>query len=299
MSTEQQSILEWLEENSGTPEILTTERTTNSKYLFYLLVRHYRKRLRPGPRFYTFAKADQMAVKSIIEEHSFLDQDGTFYVLEGFSQRFIDTLNPAPKTWILAETDGGLLKAPSYTTNHTTTRSILKTLIDQLNLKSQLTLRGLLKMDWTALRSYEEYEPILRRAKILGTTEDELEKELEPREWEQSLVLTKRGRDKELLQHIDMLSPVGAHRHLLHLLADVLHYRALRTLGYEEKKSGETVGAGWRRTKELEETNNTLSAQDLQLLADRVVSMDSLMLRRPDLGVVLFYLNNPVSVRKR
>lgn len=304
MSTEQKTVLDWLEENpSATPPIMTVERTTTSKFMFYLMVRHYRKRIEPKPRFFIYNKGEADTVKAIIEEHSIFDTKGAFYVLEGFSRRWVDQLHPAPKTFILAETDGGQLSAPQFFSNHANRRGILRLLIDQLGLKKNgpYTLSGLLKADWTDFRSFEDFEVYLRNAAILGMTEEDIEKDLKDnvRQKANLLTLTKRGMMKDVMDEVGKVQPQSAHNQLILTVARMLHYRSLRTMGYEPRKVAETIEVSTYVRDQLEEAHTALTEEDLSKLATRAVELDSLMLRNPELGVALFYLNNPISVRRR
>jgi len=87
--------------------------------------------------------------------------------------------------------------------------------------------------------------------------------------------------------------------HVVELLSELIHYRALRVMGYDEMKCAKELGAevGYRRAKELEEANQMLTSSDLGELTDRVLDLDSLVMRNPKLGLSIFVLNAPIRVR--
>lgn len=297
---DKQSVLEFIEKGTLPKEVTTLERTTKSKYLFYKLVQHVRTRVKPKPQFFTYTAKEADLVKAVIEEHSIFDGGaGAFYVLEGFSQKFVDTLNPPADTYIVAETDDGMLRAPDFTTNRENIRGILKVLMVQMRIGQPLTLSGLLKLDWTGLKAFEEFEPILRRAKMMSFGEKEIEELLEGRTRANVLELTKRGKFYDVIKQIEQYGGASSYRQMLSVVGEILHYRSLRTMGYDEKKAAEQLGLGWRRAKEVEETHVALTGDDLTKLVDRAIDLDSIMLKNPSLGMQIYYLNNPISVRVR
>jgi len=301
----QETVPEFLERNPNPlPNLMTVERTKTSSYQFYLLVRHYRKRVDANIHFFTYTKGEFGAVRSLIEEHSvFGGRD--MYVLEGFGSKFIDSLAPPQNTTVLAETDGGLLKAEPY--GYKGKRPILKVLYKQLGLnyykdeegRSILTQRGLISLDWSSLRSYELYEPLLRKAKILTWSNEDVGKELFKSGRGNLLTLIKRGQFKDLFEMAEKYGYSWTYNHVVELLSELIHYRALRVMGYDEGKCARELGANERsrRAQELEEANRMLTLSDLGDLTDRVLDLDSLIMRNPKLGFSLFVLNAPIRVR--
>lgn len=330
MNADQHDALEWMEKNATrVPQIMTLERTTTSKYTFYLLARHYRGILGLKPQFHAYSKDTVDETKALIEEHSIFEPNGTLYVLEGFSRKFVDALNPAHKHWIVAETDGGTLVVPPFTAK-TTRRNILKTLVNQLSLGKALPLSFLLKFDWTGIRSMEDYEPLLRRAKLLQLSAENLQASLEAQDkaWAKlpensrpdkypihllvkgtpdehagklrtnPLTQTKRGAYKDLLQDARRAGWQSAHTFLILLFAKLIHYRALRNLGQEPAKARDALELNWFDATALEEAQTTLTDADVRAFGERLVTFDRLVMSNPELGLALFYLNNPISVRK-
>lgn len=283
---------------------MTVERTKFSSYQFYLIVRHYRKEVDVNTKFFTYNKADLGMVRGSIEEHS-LFSGKDMYVLEGFNSAFVKSLSLPQDVYVLAEIDSGELKAVPY--NYKGKRPILKVLYKQLGLdterrddgKPKLTKRGLIKQDWTSLRSYELYEPFLRRARILGWTDDDVERELFKAGQGNLLTLIKRGQFKELFEMAEKYGQSWTFNMIVELLGELIHYRALKVMGYDERKCAQELGAevGYRRAKELEDANQMLTQGDIQDLVDRVLDMEDLVTRDPTLGLALFVLNSPIRVR--
>jgi hypothetical protein len=168
-------VLDWLDTTAELPRSLTLERTTTSRYMFSLLIRHYHQTTRLKPQHYVYTKETADALKGQIEEHSIFDRLGAVYVLEGFSRRWVDSLHPPEKTYILAETDGGYLSSSPFFKKKDGLRPLVKILTRQLSLKAILPPSFLLRFDWSPTQAWEDVEPILTRAKWLGHTVDSLE----------------------------------------------------------------------------------------------------------------------------
>ena len=304
--TNEASVLEFLEDQETKrhpPAKVTVNRTTQSKYQFYLVVRHYRKRVRPRPQFFTYNKTEATSVKGLIEEHSVFDEHGAFYVLEGFDRRFVESLSPAPNNYVLAETDDGEYKTLPYNF-YSQRRNILKVLHAQIGLaysrgdKPPLTLSALLKLDWSMMRSYEEYEPILRKAKIMAWGPEELEKILEGKSAGNLVGLMKRGNNKELLSIASQLGYSTFYTYLQSNLADLVHYRALRVMGYDEKKCEREMDLSWKRAQDLEEVNKMMTQEDLAKLVNWVIDTDHLQERSEACHIPILIGRNPIQIRR-
>jgi len=254
--------------------------------------------------FFTYAKGELGTVRGIIEEHSIFGGKDLF-VLEGFGSKFVESLVLSENVTVLAETDAGELKTVPYT--YKNKRPILKVLYKQLGLnyhkdengRSILTQRGLIKLDWTSLRSHELWEPFLRKAKIMAWSDEDVEKELFKVSSGNLLTLMKRGQFKDLFAMAEKYGYAWTYNHVVELLSELIHYRALRVMGYDENKCAKELGAPERsrRARELEAANQMLTSSDLADLTDRVLSFDTLALRNPKLGFSLFVLNSPIRVR--
>ena len=295
MAKEQVTVLNHLEHlGHKVPPLMTVERTTTSKYLFYLAVRGYGQELNRKPTFLQWSRQDQGLLIGTIEEHSIFDQD-RLLVLEGWPKSTVDALHPPKGDHILAETDKGELKTEPY--HPRLRRDILKVLQGQLGMKN-LSLRALLKNDWSSMRGYEDYESLLRKAKIMGWDEERIGKELAGTEREPMLVLMKRGRLKQLHEQTKDETPQITMRRLTEALADTIHYRILRRMGLEEQRAARELGAGWKRGQDLETTVKALTPEDTLTMTDRLIKWDPLIQRRPDLGRDLTMFGNPIGVRR-
>lgn len=301
------TVFQFLEEPpTPLPQRITIERSKTSSYQFYLIVRHFRKRTNARPQFHAYAKAEAGQAKSLIEEHSLFAQGNQLHVMEGFSREFVDALKPPKGVYIVAETDNGELKTQPY--GWRTKRGILKTLYSQLSLgyhkkpegMNKLTQRGLIKLDWSMFHSHEELEPFLRKAKILEWDDAAVEEQLNQAAQGNLLTLIKKGRHKELFELAERLGANRTYHRILELLGELLHYRVLRTMGYDEAKCAKEVGAeiGYRKAVELEEANNMLTADDLTSLCKRAIQLDQLAQRNPELGLAVFCLNTDIRVRR-
>ena len=301
----QETVSEFLERNPHPlPNLMTVERTKTSSYQFYFLIRHYRKRVDVNIHFFTYVKGELGFVRGLIEEYSIFG-GRHLYVLEGFGSKFVDSLVLPGDNIVLAEADGGQLKSVPY--NYSGKRAILKTLYKQLGLnyhkdeegRSILTQRGLISLDWTSLRSYEQYEPFLRKAKIMAWSNKDVKAGLSRANQANLLTLIKRGQFTDLFTMAEKYGYSWTYNHVVELLSELIHYRALRVMGYDEAKCAKELGAEVRsrRARELEEANQMLTTADLGELTERVVEMDALVTRNPKLGFSLFVLNAPIRVR--
>lgn len=289
------SVFRFLEDDpKPLPKRVTVERTQQSKYQFFLVSRHYRKRLSYRTRCLSYTKAEAPMVKAAIEEHS-LFETGSLYVLEGFSLKFVESLILPKDTYVLAETDGGLLRAERCRME--APRDLLRVLIDQLGIKT-LKLGRLLKQDWTGLRGPEEFEPILRRAAIMGWDEEETGRFLKGVEFRGLLTKLKRSDLKGVFELISIRGATWTKNHLFVCLAQLLHYRVLIEMGYDGFRAAKDLGIGYYRREDLEQAIKMIPPEEIVSLCRRAVELDFLMMRNEELGLSLFFLNNPIRVRR-
>jgi len=292
---EQETVLSFLGHTKVLPKKCTVERTSNSKYLFYLVVRHLRRRVKGHLLFFVYSKQSVNSVKAQIEEYS-VWQEGGLYVLEGFSLSFVDDLELPPDTYVLAETDGGWLKADSYV--FWKRRDILRVLQQQLRL-TELSLRTLINLDWSSMQNYEDYEILLRKAKVMDWSAETIGAHL--RSMGQGNVLTalKRSAFEEIFTTIENQGSHWMTWRIINQLGSLMLYRALKVMGYDEMRIVRELDTSTSKVKELEETSRMLTTEDIKLLAERLVKLDRLMERNPDLGLSLFLLNAPIQVKIR
>lgn len=294
--TEEKSVFQFLlEPHPSLPHLCTVERTTQSKYGFYLVMRYYIKKSRRKPKFLSYSKQEANLVKGMIEEHSLFLDDECLYVMEGFPLSFISNLRPPESTIILAETDGGELKTPPHSKKER--RNILKVLLELKGLQ-HLSLRALLGLDWSAVRGYEEYEPWLEKAKLMGWSAVDLEKRMKGTEWGNVLTSMKRGSFKEIFEMMDRNGARWLQTTTIKALADVIHYRSLRLMGMDEDRAVKEFDWSWSRAREIEEATRMLSPEDTYALAERIVGMDHIIMRNQELGMSLFFLNSPIRITK-
>jgi hypothetical protein len=288
-----QTVLEFLEVTKVFPKVMTVDRTQSSKYLFFCLVRAYHRHTGFRPLFITYSKAEANAAKAQMEEHSLFDSD-CFFVLEGFSQTFVDQLNLPSSTYLVAETDGGLLKAEQY--SYRLKRDVLKMLTAQLNVK--ISLRDLMSLDWSFCREYADYEIFLRKAKIMGWSEKDMERSLKENESASILSLLKRSQFTELFALVEKYGASWMYNHLIEVLAQLIRFKALKAMGYEDDRAAKNLEIGWFRTKELIEGNKLLTYEEITKLVERMVKLDTLLMRRKELGISLYLLNSPIRLTK-
>lgn len=290
----QQTVLEFLENvKVPLPRVVTVDRTSGSRYLFYLVVRHYRKTLARRPQFVTYSKATVNAVKGTIEEHSIFGGP-PLYVLEGFAYAFVESLSLPEDVYVVAETDGGDYKAPAY--SYRLRRDILKVLIQQLKLKLQL--RPLVSLDWSSCRDYSDYESLLRKAKVMGWNEDQIGQELTESQSGPVLSLVKRSQFKEVFSMMGKYGPIWMQNHLQEVFVQTVHFKVLRMLGYDVERIQRDLEIGSMRLAELEEGARALSQEELVQLAERMVKLDWLIQRNRELGMSLLFLNAPFRIVK-
>lgn len=288
-------VMEYLEElgKQKPPPLTTVLRTTTSKYLFHLVVRAYRDRLRVAPEFHAYSKQGAGGTKGLIEEFSLFQEGPRLVVLEGFANRWVQELDIPAGCHVLAETDDGDLK-PEQFSPFREKRNILRLLKEQLTLP-KLTLTDLLKVDWLDLTSFEDYEVELRWAKLMDWGLEELQKRYEVPDRGNPLLLLKRGRPAELLPWAEEMGSDRFYSMVTNLTADLVHYRSLRLMGHDEKKCERELELSWRRAKQLEEANNVLSAEDLRNLVRWLIDIDPLSRKKG--FVTLLVAANPIRVR--
>jgi len=285
------TVLEFLE-TSQYPDKITIDRTNTSKYLFYLTLRAYRQRMGIGATFMTYSKRWANVHKSTMEEITFWNLEA-MYALEGFSRLFINGLNTPKRVYVVAETNDGELQEDRL--DRVGRRAILKILSKQLNLP--YSLRGLLKMDWSGIERFEEFEPVLRRARIEGWDEEELGRFIEKSVMGNPLTLLKRGQVKTLLQ-MEEQGRFSMRNQLTRWLTQLIHLRVLRNMGTEDRRLMDELKVSWRRLADLMEADKMYSEHDVRELAIALVKYDKLMWAQPQSGVALLVGRVSQSMRR-
>lgn len=255
-------VLEFLVETNR-PAKITIKRTTQSKYLYYLVLRDYRRKFGVRPQFLNYSKDQELAIKSMIEEHSIFATN-RLLALEGFPNSFVNKVGINEDTRIVAETDAGELEADTNILRDP--RGLLKVLVKHIG--GDWSVRELLKVDWTTLKGMEEIEPILRRAKILGWNEEEIAKSVKGQDYKELLQDLKRGKMKDLCQEIDKHGPQAMASRLTRLISQTMHTKILHAMGVDTMRIEKELGTSRGRTRELEEAAKALTPSDLTQLAE-------------------------------
>jgi hypothetical protein len=311
-----QTVFDYIEHlTAKVPQILTVERTTESKYQFLLLVQAVKKKLRVKPTFITFEARKNFSerVKGMLEEYSlFREMTPTdqLYVLEGFAGSFVARLDLPPGIYVIAEVDDGQLKTEGFGRAYNKRRDILKALTITVDTPRILapgstgkfnlsySLRELVKLDWSGVSRFEDFEPVLRKAQVMGWTEEEIGKSLETSDRGNLLTLIKRSDLKPVFDMIEKRGYLQIYSQLIQNLAEVIHYRSLRLMGLDEARVKREMDLRDWRANELEEVAKMITAEDLRLMAERVVKLDPLVQKLGPIGLQILILNSPIRVKR-
>lgn len=291
----QKSVLEYVEETPRglLKQVVTVKRTKESKYLFYLLVRHYSIELRKKPTFMSYSKTEAQLVRGTIEEISLFGSQDLF-VLEGFPLPFVQDLSLPKGVFVLAEVDDGELEAPAY--SYRQKRGILKAVSSQLGLK--VSLRDLVSLDWGGVRDYPEIEGILRKAAAAGWGLSQIEELLKGTTTGNTLLMLKKGNQTELLQLKAKYGDAWFTRNLTRLISQMATYRALVAMGQTPTAIAEELGLSNYRLREFEEAAKAVTMSDLKVLATRVLDLDRMGLKWPNLASDLLVLKSGISIKR-
>lgn len=295
-----QTVLEFLEKHLPTkkadlPTKVMVKRTTQSKYVFYLAVRLWRRKLGLEPQFVNYNRQDLNSHIGQIEERSIFHPTRLF-VMEGFARTVLDRINVAQGTYILAETDEADLKVEPF--SYRSRRDLLKVLHAELKLSRELALSYLLKLDWSACTSYEEHEPILRRAALMDWTPEQLDDFLGKAETGTPLWELKGGQVLKVLNEVERMGPTWLPFQYTKGLADLISWRVLALQGADETKIRKELDIGYRKGQEIAQLNQALTATDVEALVRRRIELDPLFTRMPGTAAELFLLNAPTRLRK-
>lgn len=291
------NVFEFLEgapSRQSLPQVISLRRTTTGKYLFYLLIRHYRSLLHRSPRYLNYSRASVSSCKGLLEEISLFQQNEEFFVLEGFPQSFLTSLCLPPTTYVVAEVDAGELEAPAF--SYKMRRGILRILISHLKLR--FSLRELLAQDWGGVRDYAEVEVILRRALAGEWSLIRLSEELQRAAGGNILLMLKKGSYTELLNFVERYGPSWVFRHIVRSITQLATYRAYSFMGQGPGSIAENMNLPGYRIRELEEAAKAVSMEDLKVLATRAVELDGMFARSPALGCQLMVLRSGISMRR-
>jgi len=79
--------------------------------------------------------------------------------------------------------------------------------------------------------------------------------------------------------------------------SQLIHYKALKVMGTDDRRIQDEVRIGWGRLKELEEAGRMYSDQDLTKLAKALVDYDMMTLVHPTKGMAIMLKRAGVSLR--
>lgn len=282
---------------------ITVLRSNKSRYMFSLAGRILSQQMGVKPSYYVFDKSRGYvdSVKGIVEEFSFFDGDSRLFILEGFYNKWVKALTPAPGTIILAETDGGDLDLPQF--NRLNRRILLKALVFNLELMSispRITLSELKTLDWSHATDYGDFEPYLLKAKLLGKGVAGIKEDLDSFEGGNLMVAIKKGQAKPLLELSEKYDSMWVYTKIMRDLSQVVHVKSLQMMGVSDDKITRDLGyEAWsRHFKNILEAATMYTMNDLRSLSERVVRMEMLVKKSPEIGVSLLAFNVLFKIAK-
>lgn len=289
------NVLDFIEGTSkrNMPQAMTLKRTATSRYLFYLLVRHYRQELVRKPRFLQYTRQDGPMFKALIEEVSVFGSPD-LYALEGFPMLFVDQLAMPEDTFCVAETDDGELEAMPY--SYRERRGILLVLVKQLQLP--FSLRSLLSLDWSPVRDYPEIERWLRKAHAAGWEEEELGEKMKRGQIGNVLEMMKRGNIEECFEMRRRYGDAWFLRHCYRSIPQLAQLRALKALGQSDGQISEALDLSVHRVRELEEVARMIPTKDLRTLGETLVKNDRIFRRHTEKALDLLILRSPIGLKR-
>jgi len=288
-----ETVFSFIEKVKELPRKITIERTHQSRYHFFFLVRFYRKRLGVVPRFITYSKYTATSTKSLLEEHSLFEDKIRLIVLDGFKGPFVQRLMIPEGTHVLAEVPKANLKVVNYA--YSQRRGIVKSLKENLNI--DFKLRHLLNLEWGAMKSYEDYEVFFRRAKIMGWSLEEMGNELQAMEIGKVLVLLKKGSLADVEVVSERFSPAWVYGYITRSLIDLVLFKYYRNLGWEPQKIGNEIGCNYFRTQELIEADRLYTYEDVEKMTSRLVELDEFGRKNKRQALDLFVVSVPGRLR--
>ena len=289
------NVFEYME---GTPKplvkpVVTVRRTTTSKYLFYILARHYASLFRKKPNFVVYSKSEASMVKGLMEEIPLFGTQDLF-VLEGFPYSFVADLTLPKGVHVVAEVEDGELDAPQY--SYRFRRDILRTLLLQLNLR--IPLRDLVSLDWGSIRDYPEIEVLLRKAQAGAWGLSKIEEALKDTTTGNILLMLKKGDSVDLLKLKSKYAESWLPRHLVKLVPQLATYRALVAMGQPGKSIAESLDIYNFKLRELEEAAKAVTMDDLSVLGQRLLMLDRVAMKSPRLASDLLVLRSGISIKR-
>ena len=297
MKSEPKTVLDFLSDvPKPLPKKVLVERRRNSQYQFYALVRYYRDTLGISPQFVSYAKSTSLGILAQLEEKG-LWTGRELYVLEGFAEDSLRKVSLADDVYLLAETTSGLV--PEGITPKTRGR-FFRLVFSQLGMKvttGKITARALVRQDWAQDLGLEAVEAFLRKARIMGWTDEVLPKLYSERKSEPILVALKKGKLDRIFYLADRFGYRWAYRLLLRSLVDLGGYLTMSRMGQERAQMMRAMG--FRADSNImEESAKVWSEAEVYTMMCRLMQFDALMERNPELGFQIILLNAPMRVKK-
>lgn len=289
------NVLDYMEDTPRAllKQVITVKRSQLSKFLFYLLVRHYRIELRKRPLFFLYNRVDASSVRGYIEEIALFGGEDMF-VLEGFPSSFVSSIMPPKGVYILAETEDGELETPLY--SYKQRRGAIKMLMQHLGIK--LSLREVLGLNWGSVRDYTDVEMVLRKAAAAGWGAAEIDEVLKEHGTGNILLMLKKGYLKDICDMKERYADGWIHKYMVRSIPQMATYRALVSMGQSANSIMDTLAVSNYKLRALEEAAQAVSTSDLKILATRVMELDGISLRNPRLAADLLVLKSGIALRR-
>lgn len=309
---------------------ITTKRVTGSKYQFSVLARILAQRLKRKATFIQYEANPKFleGVRAQIEEHElvvFGPKKDKFFVLEGFKHEWVKSLRPPKGALVLAETEEGEFEAEFFTRHSLKRRNLLKVLTtligvwdcraptpeteqfdtgritDKQRIKWEIRkvqLSRLKKLDWSGIYSFEEFEPLLLKARYMNWREVELGKELERFRRESLLSCVRLSLFRPVFDLMRRKGYSAVYGLLLQNIVDLGYYKALRIMGMDEDRTSKEMElTRWKR-QELEDLAKMFTLDEVLDLCQLVKDSARVVRKHEDVGLTLLLLNNSLRLKR-
>jgi len=292
------NVYEFLDQNL-VRQVVTVKRTEKTRFWTTLIARNTAKAKKAKLKFFQYEKTKGFleGLKGALEEHPleiFATGQKYVYVLEGFPKAWVVGLNLPNDTFVIADTDGGELEYEPWGWRYR--RVLLKVLVRLLD--TEFKTRDILGLDWGGFRDAEDYEPFLAKAKILGWSPEDMSKELSYKSSGNILTLTKRADHQPLVAMLNRFGPIWLHEHFVEALSEVVNYKYLRAMGFDQDRVAKEMEVeGWRK-EALEEASQMLTYEDLSVMASHLLKLDGMVFRHRLAGVQILLFNMPNRLRR-
>lgn len=290
------SVLDFLESHrkkDTLPNKITIQRTVDSKYWLYLMLRAYKRLLNIPATVVTPKKEDLASYAAAYSEVSLLGGN-TLVMFEGTPKGFSNTINPTGGDYVIADSEDGELTIP------VNIRRYYKGLVRELRHILDLTSLGrdiYSEVEWGAAQTPDEIESLLWKARWADWGVADLTNQLEGGSWISLIPLMKKGRNKELLAALDYYGD-RVFSEVIRQLTQVIEFKVLRQRGLEGYVIATMMGITKNRVELLGEAANVTDFRDLLILSERVVALDELRFRLGSVASFLLLASSGITVSK-